>query len=237
MSQAMRLSLPAIAIAFLWCSVCPAAETAAAPTLDERVLVLKTSLAQSQEALKTYEWVETTVVSVKGDEKSRTLQKCYYGDDGAVQRIPISAEPQDKAPRGLRGKIAERKKEELTDYMKDAIGLISLYVPPDPVRIQQCKDAGNASVSLADPGKPIRFEFKSYRVPGDLLALNVNSDSTPAALNLSTSMAKEKDTIQVDVTFGKLKDQVTYPSTIVLQAKAKDLVVSVTRTGYVKMNR
>jgi len=41
------------------------------PTVQERVVALKASLAASQAILKQYEWVETTVVSLKGQEKAR----------------------------------------------------------------------------------------------------------------------------------------------------------------------
>ena len=53
--------------------------TAQTQTVDQRVAAIKQSLAQSQAALKAYEWIETTAVSLKGEEKSRTQNRCYYG--------------------------------------------------------------------------------------------------------------------------------------------------------------
>ena len=44
------------------------------PTTQERVLALKASLAASKALLKQYQWVETTVVTLKGEEKSRKQQ-------------------------------------------------------------------------------------------------------------------------------------------------------------------
>src|SRR5436309_2104233 len=87
----------------------------------ERVATLKASLAASQAVLKQYEWIETTVVSLKGEEKSRTQNRCYYGADGGVTKVALTAPPPEKKKRGLRGKIAASKKEELTDYMKQAV--------------------------------------------------------------------------------------------------------------------
>jgi len=100
------------------------------PSVAERVVALKASLAASQIILKQYEWIETTVVSLKGEEKSRKQERCYYGADGGVQKVPLAAPAPAPKKRGLRGRIAEKKKEELTDYMKAAITLVKSYVPP-----------------------------------------------------------------------------------------------------------
>src|SRR5215471_13484178 len=53
------------------------------PTAQQRVAMLKTWLAQSQAQLRSYQWVETTVVAKSGEEKSRKIETCYYGVDGA----------------------------------------------------------------------------------------------------------------------------------------------------------
>src|SRR5881397_2811560 len=116
--------------------------TTRAQSVEERVATLKAYLAASQATLKQYEWVETTVVSLKGEEKSRKQNRCYYGADGGVTKVALTAPPPEKKKRGLRGKIAASKKEELTDYMKQAVALVKSYVPPAPARIQAAKDAG-----------------------------------------------------------------------------------------------
>ena len=59
------------------------------PTAQERVVALKASLAASQAILKQYEWVETTVVSLKGEEKSRQMNRCYHGAAGRVTLQPL----------------------------------------------------------------------------------------------------------------------------------------------------
>ena len=42
-------------------------------------------------ALRQYQWLETTVVSLKGEEKSRTQNNCVYRADGKVQKTPVVA--------------------------------------------------------------------------------------------------------------------------------------------------
>jgi len=204
------------------------------PTVQERVVALKASLAASQAILKSYEWVETTVVSLKGEEKSRQLNRCYHGADGKVQKVPLTTPPPAPTKRGLRGKIVEAKKEEMADYMKEAVGLVKLYMPPDPARIQAAKDAGKVSVS-PQPGQRARLTFADYLKVGDSLALDVDlANNRPLAAKVSTYLDSQKEPVVLDVQFGTLDNSATYAATIVLQANGKNLTVNVQNSGYRK---
>ena len=202
------------------------------PSAQERALALKASLAASQAILKNYEWVETTVVNLKGDEKSRQMDRCYYGADGKVQKIPLTTPPPGEKKRGLRGRIAEAKKEELTDYMKEAVALVKQYMPPDQARIQAAKDAGRVSITPL-PGQRARLTFTDYLKAGDNLAVEVDlASNRPVAAKVSGYLDSQKEPITLDVQFGVLDSGATYTASTVLNAPAKDLLVRVENSGY-----
>jgi hypothetical protein len=152
----------------------PAGAQDAGGGVPERVTALNWSLAQSQESLRAYQWVETTTVSMKGEQKSMKQEGCYYGADGKLQKTPIAASPPPKQKGGLRGKIAESKKAELSQEMQQAVALVKTYVPPDPALIQRAVDAGKASVEVVQPGKVSRLVFKDYELPGDSIAITMD---------------------------------------------------------------
>ena len=205
------------------------------PTAAERAALLKATMAASQVVLKQYEWVETTVVSLKGDEKSRKQERCYYGADGGVQKVEINKSPEPKKKRGLRGRIAENKKEELTDYMKSAVSLMKSYVPPSPANIQAAKDAGKVSIDVLQPGKRARLNFRDYAKPGDNLGVEVDLVSNrPLGLKVSTYLDDAKDVVTLDLRMGQLNDGTTYASNVTLEAKAKNIKVTVQNSGYRK---
>jgi hypothetical protein len=157
--------------------------------------------------------------------------------DGVEQKIPLTSPPPARKRRGLRGRIAERKKEELTDYMKEAVALVKQYVPPDQARIQAAKDAGKVSLSPL-PDKRVRLTFTDYLKSGDSLALVVDlAKNHPLEAKVSSYLEKEKDAVTLDVKFSTLPDNATYPSTVTLEAKAKDLTVSVQNSGYRLQNQ
>ena len=204
------------------------------PTTQERVVALKASLAASQAILQQYEWVETTVISLKGEEKSRQMNKCYHGADGKVQKVPLTTPPPEKNQRGLRGKIVESKKEEMADYMKEAVGLVKQYVPPQPVLIQKAKDAGKVAVSPL-PGQSVRLTFTDFIKPGDSLALTLDlASNRPLEAKVSTYLDDSKDQpVTLDVKFSTLPNiNATYALTIALDAQGKKLAVTVENSGY-----
>jgi hypothetical protein len=183
------------------------------------------------------EWVETTVISLKGEEKFREQKQCYYGADGGLQKTTVSETAPQKKP-GLRGHVAEKKKGELTDYMKEAVALVKTYVPPDPERIQAVKDAGNVSMDMTGGGHGARVKFKNYSKPGDLLSVEVDPGSNRVmGLTVATYLDDAKDAVTLDVRFMSLQDGTGYPAGEILEAKAKNLMVNVSNSGYRKMGQ
>ncbi len=205
------------------------------PSAVERAATLKATMQASQVVLKQYEWVETTVISLKGEEKSRKQERCYYGADGQLTKVLLTAPAPEEKKRGLRGKIVEKKKEELTDYMKQAVALVKTYVPPNPVKIQAAKDAGKVSIEVLEPGKRARLNFRDYEKSGDNLGVEVDlASNRPLGMKVSSYLDDAKDTVTLDVRMGQLTDGTTYASDMTLDANAKNLTVTVSNSGYRK---
>ena len=213
------------------------AAQAPAPSLQDRVSAIKTAFAVSQANLRQYEWIETTVVSLNGEEKSRKQQRCYYGADGVLAKVLIDASPPPATKPGLRGRIIANKKAELTDYMQSAVGLVKSYVLPDPARIQAVKDAGNVGIQVLEPGKRAQINLRDYRKPGDNLAIVINlANNVVAGLGVSSYLDGPSDVVTLDVKMGQLNDGTIYTSDITLNGAAKNLTVTVQNTGYRKTN-
>ncbi len=207
------------------------------PSLQERVAGLKATFAASQVALRQYEWIETTVVSLNGEEKSNKQQRCYYGADGALQKVLIDASPPPQPKPGLRGRIIANKKAELTTYMQNAVGLVKSYVPPDPAKIQAEKDAGKVSIQVLEPGKRAQINFADYQKPGDNLAISIDiANNIVSGLGVSTYLDSPTDVVTLSADMGQLNDGTIYTSSITLNAAAKNLIVTVRNSGYRKTN-
>jgi hypothetical protein len=202
--------------------------------MQQRVATLKQSMAQSQQALRSYEWTETTVVSNKGEEKSRTQNRVFYGADGKLQKTPVGAAPEPQEQRrGVRGRIAENVKSNLTDYMKQAVALVHEYVPPSPELVQKAVDAGHATMTESEPGKTGRVELRDYLYPGDVLAIDFDlATSHMRGVSVATYIENPGDAVVLAVQMADLTDGTTYTAEITLTAAAKETTVVVGNSGY-----
>lgn len=227
-----RHAVAACGIALL---LAPVIARSQSPEMQQRVLAMKESIAQDIQSLRQYEWIETTVISIKGEEKSREQKQCYFGADGGIQKTTMFKSPPAPDKPGLRGRIAERKKEELAEYMQQVLALVKTYVPPDPMRIQAVKEAGKVSVDLPGGGRGARLNLRDYAKPGDLLTAEVDPASNRLmGLNVATYLNEAKDIVTLTVRFAMLQDGTRYPATEDVVASSKDLSINVTNSGYRK---
>jgi hypothetical protein len=202
---------------------------AAAPGLEERLAALKQTLAQSRKALRTYQWVETTAVSYKGEVKSTTRSSCSVGPDGTVQKVQLSVVP---PPDSKGGGFAERKRQEMRNTVKAAVVLVKSYVPLDPAAIQRCKQAGKASMSVLGSGKLVRLVLRDYHLAGDMLTLTLDAATNRLDLVTVATYVDSNTPVSLDVHLGTLAEGTSYTEDIQLGIKSKDLAVAVTTSDY-----
>jgi hypothetical protein len=202
--------------------------------LQEKVAAVKQIAAENKQKLQQYQWTETTQPTLKGDEKPASTYLCRYGPDGQVQKTLTSPPPEEPSGGRMKQRIIAKKKEEIKDYMGDVKTLLSLYVPPDPQKMQQAYQAGKVSLNPA-PGV-VNLIFKDYAQPGDQMTLTFDTAAHKiTSLNINTYMGDAKDAVTLQVQMGSLPDGTNYTEQTVLNATAKKLVVTTTNSNYQKL--
>jgi hypothetical protein len=233
------LSIAAIAVGIVTSLPVALAVAQAPPTPDQMVAALKQNLAESQKRLRQYEWIETTAISLKGEEKSRKQQRVYYGADGKLTKTPMGEPPAQAAQGGggrrgggrLKQRIVENKKDEMAEYLEKAVALIQQYVPPNPAQIQKAKDAGNMALRQQPPD--VRVEFHDYVQPSDLMTIDVDAKAALlSALSVATYLEKKEEAVTLNVRFATLADGTSYNAQTTLEAKAKNIRVVVENSGH-----
>jgi len=204
------------------------------PELQEKLAAVKAVAAQNKQMLHQYQWIETTQLTLKGDQKPPTENSCQYGPDGQVQKTPIGPPPQQPSGGRLKERIIEKKKAEMKDYMQDVKAVLAMYVPPDPQRMQQAYQAGNVALNHV-PGA-VNLVFTNYAQQGDKMTLTFDTNAKKiTSLNINTYMGEEKDVVTLQVQMGSLPDGTNYAQQTVLNATAKQLVVTTTNSNYQKL--
>jgi hypothetical protein len=201
--------------------------------LQQKLATVKQAVAENQQKLHQYQWTETTQVALKGDAKPPRQSLCQYGPDGKVQKTPIGPPPEPPSGGRMKQKMIEKKKEEIKDYMGQVKSLLSMYVPPDPQRMQDAFQSGKVSLN-PNPGAGVaEIVFKDYAQPGDQMTISFNTAAKKiSSVNVNTYMDDPKDVVGLAVQFASLSDGTNYVQQTVLEATAKKLQVTTTNSNY-----
>ena len=202
--------------------------------LQQKLAAVKQAAAENKQKLHEYQWIETTQLTLKGDPKPSSQKSCHYGPDGQVQKTPIGPPPEQPSGGRMKQRVIEKKKEEMKDYMEDVKGVLSMYVPPDPQRMQQAIEAGK--VSLNPAGGAVNLVFTDYAQPGDRMTLTFDPAAKKiTSLSVNTYMGETKDAVTLQVQMASLPDGTNYAQQTVLNATAKQLVVTTTNSNYQRL--
>jgi hypothetical protein len=199
----------------------------------EKLQAVKASAAANQQALRQYRWTEMIEVAVNGEVRNSRQMACQYGPDGKPACTPMGPPPQQQEARGIRGRIMEKKKEDMQDYMQQVKAVISMYVPPEATRMENSFRAGNASIVPMPGAGEAALNFKNYAQPGDTMTLDFRMASKKlAGISVNTYVGDPSAPVSMTVQFGTLPDGTSYPSQIVVNAAAKGIQVTQSNVNY-----
>jgi hypothetical protein len=184
------------------------------PEIYQKVAVLKQSVANNQKALREYTWVETMQTIYKGDTKSTKQSLCQYGADGTVQKTAMGpAQPPPSNPRGLKGRVVEKKKDELQDYMERVASLIKRYTPPDGSAMQNSLQSGKASILPSGSGI-VAIAFHDYAKPEDTVTVTFDTSTKKIRdYDVNTYLDAPADVVTLKVVFDATAKQVQIRTT------------------------
>jgi len=202
--------------------------------LQQKLAAVKQAAAENKQQLRQYQWIETTQLTLKGDAKPSSQKLCQYGPDGQVQKTPMGPPPEQPSGGRMKQRVIAKKKAEMQDYMEDVKSLLSMYVPPDPLKMQQAFQAGK--ISLNPSGDALNLIFTDYAEPGDRMTLTFDTAAKKiTSLSVNTYMGQAKDAVTLQVQMASLPGGINYAQQTVLNASAKQLVVTTTNSNYQKL--
>jgi hypothetical protein len=201
--------------------------------LQQKLAGLKQSIAENQQKLHQYQWTETTQPTLRGNARPPKTSLCKYGPDGTVQKTPVGDPPPSSSGGRIRQRIIERQKEEMQDYMGQVKSLLAKYLPPDPQKMQQAFQSGNASLNSNSGSPAVGIVFKNYAQSGDQMTLSFDTATKKvSSLKVNTYLDDPKDVVTLAVQMASLPDGTNYVQQSVLDATAKQLQVTTTNSNY-----
>jgi hypothetical protein len=215
------------------------------PTPQERAAMLKQWMAASQAQLRNYQWTTETVITIDGEKKHDTRDRCYYGDDGTLQKVPMGDSvkqseglPGILPPGKLINMFAKHKQKEMEEFINGASALLHSYIPPQTTDIQAAIQAGLMSVNILEPGKRVELVFTDFKKPGDQLGVEIELPTNRLlGLELKSYVDSPDDPVTADVTMNVMADGTIYTQKAQLTASSKDLVIDISNSDYQRIKQ
>lgn len=199
---------------------------------DRVAAALSALLTDSQAALRHYEWIETAIVTLRGEVRSRKQERCYYGPDGTLKRDDVYSSGAPKAEPREAGRI-ETGRTDLAEALRNALSLVDSYIPLSPTDMQAARRAARLTVLVLQPGKRVRVKVLDYHKVGDEVEIEIDLvKSQILRITVTTYLDSITDVVSLDATMGQLSGGTAYPAAIMLEERTRSLNVAVRDTGY-----
>ena len=197
--------------------------------------------AQAQQAnaqaLRQYTWKMRTEVRKGGETKSVKLTLMRYGVDGTLQQTPLSSTPEPDLPtRGLRGHIAQKKKEDFMKTLASLGALAKSYgeLPPDSLR--QFMAGATVTPEMTVQQKLVRIEVRNVLQPGDAMTLWVDA-VTRRQRRVEIQTTLDKKVVRVVSEFQELPQGPTFTARTVVDYPDKEVTLITENFDYARASR
>jgi hypothetical protein len=205
--------------------------------LQKRVADLKESAAANRAKLAKYQWTEITTILLKGEVKKTETNICRIGPDGKVQKTPLGPSPEPpQKQRGLKGRIVEKKVDELKDYGARLKSLVGQYVPPNRDKIETAYQAGNVSLNPSGDGVSA-LVISNYYKAGDKVTFAFDTAAKKIrSIKVNSYLDDPKtDIVTLSVNFSSLDDGTNYAANTDLKAESKNMEIKTESSNYAKI--
>ncbi len=130
---------------------------------------------QNAGALAQYAWKSRTEIRKGGETRSVQLALMRYDIDGTLQKTPISSTPEQKLPtHGIRGRIAQKKKENFLETLDSLGRLAKSYSELSADEMQRFMAAARVTPEVVSQQKLISISGSNLLQPGDSMTVWVD---------------------------------------------------------------
>ena len=176
-----------------------------------------------------YSWQSRTELIQNGAVKDMRLDQVQYDPDGMLQRMALNEQGASLPIGFLRRAIAEKKRQQMEEYLKGLRGLLDQYTLPTAGKVLDFMDT--ATTTLADEGRLILMSGTSVVVPGDSLSVWTEA-VTRHTHKIQVNTFFQGDAVNLTATFKTLRSGLTHVAYAEVIVPDKELTVQVQNFNY-----
>ena len=178
---------------------------------------------QNAEALRRYRWKSRTEIQKGGETKNVQLNMMRYEIDGTLHKTLVSSTPQQKLPtRGIRGLIAQKKKEDFLEMLDSLGALAKSYSELPPNEMQRFMATAIVRPEMSQQQKLLRISGSNVLQPGDSMTLWIDA-MTRRLRKVEVQTMLEKKQVKVVSDFQDLQSGPTYVARSVVDYPGEEI--------------
>jgi hypothetical protein len=225
------------ATTFISCALAVTAQIASPSLpdmLQQQAHEMEQAETKNEQRLHTYQWVESTTLTIHGRLMPAEQSICTYAVDGTLFKTPLGSQEAPSELHGLKKHIVEKKKEEIQADVEEIQAVMQLYLPFNRMKFKEV--LLNGKIALEHDGtKRNVIVLINYAKQGDQLRLTLNSATMQIdRISVTTYFDEPKDAMNVDVHFAILPDGTVYPAVTSIEAPSKKLSIATVNSDFSK---
>lgn len=234
----------AFALGFVLCSVAVVAQTAPPPqaeSLQQKVQQMQTAVAENEQQLHSYQWEESTTLTVRARSIPAKQSLCKYAADGTVVKTALGTSVQQESGprRGPFKHTVEANKEKIQDEVEQIQSLVQTYLPFNPEKIKEVLRAGKVFFEH-DGTHSDAIIFADYAKPGDQLRISLNQTTKQVdRISIKTYLDAPDDGVDVDLAMevhcAALPDGTVYAALMSIEVPSKKLSITTANSKFSKI--
>jgi len=181
---------------------------------------------QNAQALRQYTWKSRSQVRKDGDVKSTKIFLTRYAPDGTQVQVLLE-EDSAKLPKfGLRGMIAQKKKEEAAQLIEALQKLAKSYGELPPAKMQEFMGRATATLETNAPQPLLRLEASDVLQPNDSMTVWVDAN-TRRQRRIEINSSYDAKPVRIVSEFRDLPGGPTYMARSVVDYPHEELTLTV----------
>ena len=215
----------------LYIVMCIAGLSVSGQTKTDLSLKVSSAAATNRAQLAGYVWTRTVQVFVDGTLKNTTVSSLSIGPDGKIVTTAVSTVSPDPPPtKGIRGKIAKNKIDDIKDYVDEAVKLSVGYLYMSKGKMVDYFDAANITQS----GNTITVQGKNVNKPNDNATMNLSGGTLAYISQSFHSTLANGDAVEGTFNYKTFSNGLTAFDSGELDLPAKKMKLRISNTGYAK---
>lgn len=194
-------------------------------------LQVSSAAAANRAQLASYVWTRTVQIFLAGELKNTIVSSLSIGPDGKMVTTAVSSTPTSSAPtKGIRGKMAKDKMDDMKSYIDDAITVSMGYLYMSKGKMVDFFNAAGISKS----GNTLVVNGSNVNKANDQLALILDASTLAYISQNFKSTVTNGDALSGTVNYKTFNNGLTAIDNAELTLPAKNLKLMISNSNYAK---